>query len=252
MRAAAIILLALALLLSGCGGASDTGVISASASCSGVPILTPDQINLIRTKFPRLEPELYCGGANIHDPSTLLPSNYTPARFFGNNRPSSDALTPLGISFKSNGFDSQDIAFAMPTRIDYFDVDGQPFFVDLPAAEGDRQIRVTASEIDNIFLAVKQELLTQFPNNPEMQQVPPWAITIRFQASVFYVNALNVWAGGVTSGDGKSIDVALLHLSPRVKTPISWRGIPGISKSWLAHEIRNAIFIQSGHPELAK
>jgi len=249
MRAAAIVFLILVLLLLGCGGASDTGVIL--SSCSGAPILTPDQINLIRTKFPRFESESYCGGANIHDPSTLVPSNYTPARFFGNNRPSSDALTALGISFKSNGFDSQDIAFALPTRIDYFDVDGQPFFINLPAAEGDRQIRVTASEIDNIFLAVKQELLTQFPNNPEMQQVPPWAITVRFQAGVFYVDALNVWAGGVTSGDGKSIEVALLHLSPRVKAPISWRGIPGISKGWLAHEIRNAIFIQSGHPELA-
>ncbi|HSC77414.1 MAG TPA: hypothetical protein VLB32_02525 [Candidatus Acidoferrales bacterium] len=251
MRAYTFSLLALLVLLWGCagGGGSDTDVVI--PSCSGASILTPDRLGVIRIKFPLFEPELYCGTANIRDTSTFLPSNYTPARFFGRNRPSPDGVTPLGIRFRSNGFDAQDIAFALPTRIDYFDVDGQPFFVDLPMPEDDRQVRVTAAEIDRIFLAVKEQLRTQFPSNPEMQQVSPSSITVTFQASVFYVDTLRVWAGGVTSGNGTSIEVAVFHLSPRVKTPISWRGIPGVSGSWLAHEIRNAIFIQSGHPELA-
>ena len=248
MRAVGIALVAL--FLSGCGmGGSDTGVVT--SSCSGFVILSSDQMNLVRSNFPLFEPELYCAGTDIHNPSTFLPGNYTPARFLGGNRPSSDRVTSLGITFQANGFDAEDIQFALPSRIDYFDIDGQLFTVVLPSAESDRQIRTSASEIDRIFLAVKQDLQAQYPQFPEMQQVSPSSIKVRFQASVFYVAPLNAWAGGVTSGDGRSIEVALFHLSPRVKTPISWRGIPGVSNSWLSHEIRNAIFIQSGHPELA-
>lgn len=248
MRAVWIVLVAL--FLCGCGmGGGDTGVVT--PSCSGFIILNAEQIKLVRSKFARFEPELYCAGTDTRNPSTFLPNNYTPARFLGDNRPSSDQVTPLGITFQANGFDAEDIQFALPSRIDYFDIDGQLFSVTLPAAESDRQIRISASEIDSIFLAVKQDLLVEFPQFPEMQGVAPSSISVRFQASVFYVAPLNSWAGGVTSGNGKSIEVALFHLSPRVKTPISWRGIPGVSKSWLSHEIRNAIFIQSGHPELA-
>lgn len=244
-------ILILAVLASACGGgAGDTGVVI--PSCAGVPILGSQQIESVRKQFPRFEPELYCAGANPRDTSTFLPKNYTPARFFGNVRSSSEEATPLGIKFKANGFNLNDISLALPARLDYFDIDGKPFSVQLPPLESDRLIRVAAGEIDQIFVSVKEQLAAQFPNNPEMQQVSPSTINVRFQASVFYVSSLDVWAGGVTSGDGKSIEVAIFHFSPRQKIPISWRGIPGVSKSWLEHEFKNAVFIQSGHPELAK
>jgi len=181
----------------------------------------------------------------------LRPDNYTPARFFGNNRPSADRVTSLGIRFQSNGFDAEDIPVALPQEIDYFDIIGQPFSRQLPADENGRRIRVTPDDIDGIFLAVKEHLRVQFPQFPEMQQVSPASITVRFQAAVFFVEPNDVWAGGVTSRDGKNVEVAVFHLSPREKAPISWRGISGVSQSWLFHEIRNAIFIQSGHPEFA-
>jgi hypothetical protein len=248
MRAVAIALISL--FLSACGaGGGDTGVIV--SSCSGFPILTPEQVSFVKGKFPLFQPELYCTGTDIRSPSTFAPENYTPARFLGSARLSAEQVTPLGITFQPNGFHAEDIQLALPTQVDYFDIEGRPFTVALPSEEGDRQIRVSASQIDSIFLTVREELRVQFPQFPEMQQVQPSSLKVNFQASVFYIAPLNTWAGGVTSGNGRSIDVAVFHLSPRVKTPISWRGIPGVSSSWLAHEIRNAIFIQSGHPELA-
>lgn len=237
------------ILLSACGNSNDPNVIL--ASCSGVPILTASQIDLVKTKFQLFQPELYCAGTNPQEVFKLRPDNYTPARFFGNSRASTEQITPLGIHFQSNGFDAEDISLALPQQIDYFDIVGQPFLRQLPADEGARLFRVTAAEIDEIFLSVKEQLLVQYPQFPEMQQIAPGSIAVRFHASVFYVGALDVWAGGVTSGDGKKVEVAIFHLSPREKIPISWRGIPGVSASWLFHEIRNAIFIQSGHPELA-
>ena len=243
-------ILFLALLsFSACGGnPSDPGVIV--ASCSGVPILTPSQIELVKAEFPRFQPELYCAGTNPREVFNLRPDNYSPARFFGNNRPSTDQVTPLGIRFRSNGFDAEDIPVALPRQINYFDIIGQPFSRQLPADENGRLIRVTAPEIDRTFLAVREHLRVQFPQFPEMQQVSPASLTVRFQAAVFYVEPNDVWAGGVTSKDGKIVEVAVFHLSPREQIPISWRGISGVSNSWLFHEIRNAIFVQSGHPEL--
>jgi len=243
------ILLLVLLTLSACGGnLGDAGVVV--ASCAGVPILTPNQIELVRTKFSRFQPELYCAGTNPQEVFRLRPDNYTPARFFGNNRPSTTQVSPLGIQFQANGFDADDIPVALPQTINYFDIVGQPFARQLPTAEGARLIRVTGDEIDTIFLSVKDYLRVQYPQYPEMQQVPPTSLTVRFQAAVFYVEPNDVWAGGVTSKDGKIVEVAVFHLSPREQIPISWRGISGVSNSWLFHEIRNAIFVQSGHPEL--
>ncbi|MGH9777298.1 MAG: hypothetical protein ACRD5I_02700 [Candidatus Acidiferrales bacterium] len=248
MRAAILFLTLLA--LSACAGTSgDTGVVV--PSCSGAPILTPSQIDFVRTQFALFQPELYCAGTNPREVFRLRPDNYTPARFFGNNRASTEQVTPLGIRFQSSGFDSEDIPVALPQQIDYFDFLGQPFSRQLPVDESGRLIRVTPDEIDDIFLDVKEYLRVQYPQFPEMQLVSSASITVRFQAAVFYVEPNDVWAGGVTSTDGKAIEVAIFHLSPREKIPISWRGISGVSQSWLFHEIRNAIFIQSGHPEFA-
>ncbi len=249
MRAGLVFLAFLFSSACGAGGSSDTGVVV--TSCAGTPILSGNQINSVRAQFPRFEPELYCPGTNPREVFNLRPNNYTPARFLGNNRSSNEQVTSLGIHFTANGFDADDIAIALPHRIDYLDFLGQPFSRQLPDDENARLIRVTPAEIDGIFLAVQEHLRVQFPQFPEMQQVPPTTITVRFQATVFYVEPNGVWAGGVTSTNGKNIEVAVFHLSPREKIPISWRGIPGVSASFLFHEIRNAIFIQSGHPEFA-
>ncbi len=246
------IVLALAISASACaggaGGVEDEVVI---ASCVGKPIFTPEQVSKVREQFARFDPELYCAGADPRNLETLRPNNYAPARFFGQSRGQPPQVTGLGITYKTNGFDLVDIPFALPARIDYYDITGQPFSVTLPESESDRQIRVTATVIDKVFLDVKDELARQFPNAPEMQQVSPATITATFESSVFFVPSHDLWAGGLTTGDGKSVVVAVFQLSPRQKIPISWRGIPTISKGWLAHELRNAIFIQSGHPELA-
>jgi len=246
-----VLVLALAISASGCAGVGSLSDEVIIASCTGKPLFTSEQINKVREQFARFEPERYCGNADPRNLETLRPDNYTPARFFGQSRAQPPQVTGLGITYKTNGFDLIDIPFALPQRIGYFDIAGQPFSVTLPESETDRQIRVTATAIDRVFLDVKDELARQYPNNPEMQQVSPATITVTFESSVFFAPSHDTWAGGLTTGDGRSVVVAVFQLSPRQKVPISWRGIPPISKGWLAHELRNAIFIQSGHPELA-
>ena len=166
------IVLLLAISASACAGAGGVAGEIVIASCAaGKPIFTPEQISKVREQFPRFEPELYCAGADPRNLETLRPDNYVPARFFGQSRGQPPQVTGLGITYKTNGFDLVDIPFALPPRIDYYDVAGQPFSVTLPERETDRQIRVTATEIDSVFLDVKDELARLFPNNPEMQQV---------------------------------------------------------------------------------
>lgn len=244
------------LLAVGCGGAnrdsSSSEIILPTACAEGQTILTQQQIELVQSQFSSFQAELYCDGAVASDPTTLTPDNYVPARWFGQTRPFMSQQTPLGVHYESNGFDFADIAFSLPTQIDYFDVDGQPFSVGLPGDEGNRQVRVTATEIDRIFLAVQDTLARQFP---EVREVSPSSITVNFQATIFFVTNSNfgdTWAGGATLPDGRTIHVAFFELSPHRKIPISWRGIPGVSAGWLENEFRNALCIQSGHPECAQ
>lgn len=249
-------LCALLLLSAGCGSGGGSPEIIVPSAAQARPdchaILTSEQIEEVRSQFALFQPELYCLGANPSDGSSLLPENYVPARWFGEQRPSDLHQTGLGIQYKGNGFERFDVLFSLPTRIDYFDTEGNPFSVELPNSDLDRQIRVTATAIDQVFLAVQDDLGQQFP---EVRDVNPSSITLKFEPTIFFVFSSNfgdTWAGGVTSLDGRNIHVAFFHLSPRQKLPISWRGIPGVSRGWLENEFRNALLIQTGHTELAE
>lgn len=255
-----------------CGGAAEIPGTSASSALSSnfQPLLSPQQIEIVRQTFPRFQPEYFRDG-KIPVQQSPNPSDYSPAQFYGQLTRTESRTTPYGITYEAYGLDEPSQISILPDSGTYFDRSGNPYSFTLgmasraplnvieerlgrpltpnaPVVMFDRRhARVDAAEIDRILLEVQTSLMIALP---AVATVDPRRCEVVILPTIFYVGNSNfgsTWAGGVSENMGGGryrLQLAAFYISStRVLT--DWR-------DYLVYEAINFYVTAIGRPDLAK
>lgn len=251
-----------------------TGIVFPKPGPSWTPTLSPADIAVVRQAFPLFLPAYIAPGFSPCNESSLLPSNFAPAEFFGLPSPQGMKPTLMGLMVESNGYDSLSTPPELPSSVTYFDCSGNPVQVFLssvswaplnliqqklgmPQTSGAatididlREARVSFEEIDALFQFVQQQLSIALP---QVASVDPRNCSIIIQPTMFYVMGSqdgNTWAGGVTqdAGDGKYlVRVLEYHMNQKAGNVL----IVSNWKKYLLFESMNYYLEAIGRPDLA-
>ncbi|MBI3405946.1 MAG: hypothetical protein HY046_10870 [Acidobacteria bacterium] len=258
----------------GCGGmATENGtsaIPSTTQSASMQATLDDQQIQIVRQTFPRFQSERVALGVNPTNRGALVPSNFSPALFFGSTQGGAQNLTSGGIPFVANGYDDQNIVPPLPLSGTYFDPQKNMYSISLsqfqvsplnklearmslppsPAADMimiDRgNPRVTAFKIETTLRSVQLALSQKFP---QVMNVDLRNCEIVIEPTIFYVtmsNFGNSWAVGMTEslGQGKyRIHVSVFYISSQ-RVIVDWQ-------TTLIDEAINFFVLSIGRGDLA-
>ncbi len=255
----------------GCGVGSDTELFVPSRinAPAWQPVLTDEQVTVVRNTFSEFQPELFLDGKV--PAGSFVPSNFTPAFFLGPPRAQGTRPTPRGVAIETNGFDLLDKPEFLSSTGTYFDRALQPFSVNLgettlsplnelearmqvpfttgaPVIRVDRRkVRLDVGEVESILFSVRDALALRFP---QIADVDPRNAEIVIEPSIFYVRNSNLgdgWAGGLVTSIGGGryrIHVMVFYVSGQRRVA-DWR-------EYLISEAINFYVLSIGRPDLAR
>jgi hypothetical protein len=193
-------------------------------ACTGcAPLLTAQQVAVVRQTFPDFQPDEFSPGTSP-SASTLVPANFVPAEFFGPPNPASAERTPqLNISVLTNGYDAALYPAQVGPAGTYFTgaltaqqftlgtiyrspLDllqqrmGLPQTHDAPTVAinlSDGRVDLSKIDQDMIFIRDQESQVL-----PAIANVNPANAKIVIEPTIFYAYGTNdgdIWVGGLTS-----------------------------------------------------
>ncbi len=264
-----IIALVLIALLQGCSGASP--IQESAVGHDWYSPLSASDLATIRQTFPDFMPELFAPGTDPLNRLALRPTNFRPARFFGEAVTMAAHTTTQGVELEFNGYDTTRTPDQIGASGTYFDPQRNPIPVqfgivevaplnkiearmNLPLTPGApavvydrRDWRVRSEEVDRILVEVRDSLALRLPN---VANVPLSTCRVTIRSSIFYVQGSNfgdTWAGGVTrttSGGKYHLEVSVFYISAQ-RLVTDWR-------AYLIDEAINFFVLSVGRGDLAR
>lgn len=260
---------------SGGSTSATQGTVDRPACLDCAPILSSQEVAVVRETFPGFEPEEFGPGTNPVT-SALVPSNFVPADFFGAPDSGSVEYTPVfNIPVTTNGYDGVSGPADVPDQVFYFTrglterkiplgtvyrsplnlleqrmgvtltPDAQTVAIDL------RERRVSLSRIDQDMSFIRDQLAIRLP---AVANVDPANVHVVIEPSIFYAYGTNdgdIWAGGLTTPLGSGH--YLIQLADYYITFDS-RGNPIVTnwEDYLVDEAVNFYVLSIGRNDLAR
>jgi hypothetical protein len=237
------------------------------------PILTAQQVAIVRQTFPFFQPEEFTPGVNLANPLSFTPNNFEPAQFFGPAHPQGMRPTPSGILLETNGYDSQEQPLLLPATGTYFDeVSGQPYQFslgmivrspqnlleerlgvpltpDAPTISIDlRKDRIDPAYVDSLLFTIRAQLAMALP---QIMNVDPRRCEVVIEPTIFYVygsNYGNTWSGGLTESidDGRyRLHLEAFYISKGGRRIANWA-------DYMIDEATNFYVASVGRPDLER
>ncbi|NDQ56793.1 MAG: hypothetical protein GZ088_06930 [Acidipila sp.] len=236
---------------------------------NGQPTMSQSQIAVVQQTFPNFIPSEIAPGTVLGDGSGLVPSNFLPAKFFGEPSITGAETTPLGVSVQTNGYDGGVQPVFVADHGTFFDFQNNSFQFQLGPLDlvplnklesrmhvsftpnspiltvNRRSERVDLAEVDRILLSVQSSLALQLP---AVAQVDVRNCRITLEPTIFYVQDSNFgssWAGGSTHADGNgkySLRLAVFYIS-NGRVIANWQML-------LVDEAINFFVLSVGRPDL--
>jgi hypothetical protein len=253
----------------GCQQTSNFPAPQAARNASWSPVLTSEEISLIRQTIPPFEPELFPQGAPASNGEPLTPENFSPAVFWGYARPRGMRTSPRGIMIETNGYDGADLPDSLGPDVTYVDRNHQKYQVTLglvdlnplhnlerrmggslslnppPLVVDQRIPRASIGEVENIILSVQSAVSIRLP---EVASVDPRTCEVVIEPTIFYVSQSNhgsTWAGGLTETIGSNryrLHVEFFYINSQ-RAFADWR-------QFLVHESINCFVLAVGRSDL--